>query len=139
MEIFPIIQPELFERKETDGDNVSKDVEWEEGEPVIRNGNPVFSDGQSAMRGWIERCLLTKKGAHAVQTYEYGINLEDILYGRAATDAMKSEARRLITEALSENEFIESVDDVQVWAEDSILEISCKVTTIYGEEVEADV
>ena len=133
MEIFPIIQPELFERDASDADNVCVDVAWENGEPVLEKGNPVFTSGAEAVKSWAERCLLTEKGEYEAQSTEYGAALAEIA-GTDGTDAesIKNEVRR----ALLRNEYILSVDDITTAKTDDKLEISCRLTTTEEDEVD---
>lgn len=134
MEIFPIIQPELFERENTEIDNVCTDVKWENGEPVLERGNPVFVSGADAAKSWAARCLLTEKGEHEAQGAAYGAALRELIGQGAGGSELAEEVKR----ALLQNEFILSVDEVTAEENDGNAEIHCRITTT-EEEAEISV
>ena len=132
MDIFPAIQPELFERNESTTDNVCVDVAWENGEPVLEKGSPVFVSGAEAVKGWVERCLKTERGESEAQSADYGIALSEMIIGKTNAQGIEDE----ISRALLQNEYILEVEDVRTEKTEVGFEIACRLTTMEEDEVE---
>ena len=137
MDIFPIIQPDLYEvENDIAKTNVNIDVLWDENGPVIENGRPVIVEGKQAAIGWARRCLLTKKNEFEIFSSAYGCEIEELIGKRYQQSTIEAEAVRIIEEALLANEFITGVSDIKVNFEGSTLKILCKVKL---EEEEAEI
>lgn len=70
-----------------------------------------YTDGQDAMRQAIYKILSTERYQYAMYSWNYGVELLD-LYGEPMTYVCP-ELERRITEALTWDERIESVDDFE--------------------------
>ena len=80
MDIFPIVQPELYEAEnEVQPKNVNIDVLWDENGPRVENGKPVMARGIMAVISWARRCLLTRKKAFLIFSSDYGCDVENLI------------------------------------------------------------
>ena len=103
------------------------------GVPVYAGGRPVEVTGVEAVRVWIWKALKTARFHHDIYTWDYGCEAESLI-GKAFTAQVKeSEAVRYVREALAPNPYIREVLQAQVSFQGTMLEIACRVSTIYGE------
>ena len=133
-ELFPITQPEA-EPSVQDRLPLCREVAWDfvRGIPVYAGGRPMEVTGAEAVRVWIWKALRTVRFRHDIYTWDYGCEAENLI-GKAFTAQVKeSEAVRYVREALEPNPYITEVLRADVQFQGTRLEISCRVTTIYGE------
>lgn len=134
MDIFPMVQPNT-EEAETDPEYpLYRDVKWDlrENKPIFKNGAPVIIEGQEAVLGWVLRALCTERDRYEIYSEEYGCEIE-ILIGQPYTKELKeAEAARYLEECLICNPYITGVTDVAASFEDGRMELSCRISTIYG-------
>jgi Protein of unknown function (DUF2634) len=63
-------------------------------------GGPLETRGLATLRGWIEKCLMTARGAHPIHPPDYGVEgLTDII-GDAATPEVAGGLEEVIRDAL---------------------------------------
>jgi hypothetical protein len=132
--VFPSIQPER-EQTSTEQLPLCREVAWdfERGVPLFYGGRPVEVTGVEAVRVWAWKALHTVRCRHAIYTWDYGCEAENLI-GRACTNQVKqSEAVRYVREALNPNPYITTVQQVDVALDGDRLTIQCKISTIYGE------
>ena len=80
-------------------------------------------------------CILnTERYQYPVYSWNYGIELKD-LYGKTA-DYVMSELKRRITEALTQDDRIESVEDFDFEVTGKSILVTFFVCTIYGDTTE---
>lgn len=90
-----------------------------------------MTDGLEAMKQAIFLILNTERFRHLIFSWSYGHELKSA-YGKE-TDVAKSEVKRLITEALLQDERITAVDDFSFEnPARSELAVSFTVTTVFG-------
>lgn len=90
-----------------------------------------MTDGLEAMKQAIFLILNTERFRHLIFSWSYGHELKSA-YGKE-TDVAKSEVKRLITEALLQDERITAVDDFRFEnTARSELAVSFTVTTVFG-------
>lgn len=70
---------------------------------------------------------------HDVFTHNYGQDLQSLIGEAYGDDIRQSEAIRCIREALEINPYIKTVHQIDVKFEGSVLHLSFKAKTIYGE------
>lgn len=128
MNLFPIIQPELYTVDEKDSlNNVNIDVLWNDKGPLIENGNPKIVDGVKAAAGWARRAILTARNAFEIFSANYGCDIENIIGKGYQLSTVNAEIRSMVEEALLYNKFITSVSDIKSEFKGSTLKISCKI------------
>lgn len=91
-----------------------------------------YTDGTAAMRQAIFLILNTPRFRHLIFSWNYGHELSEI-FGKD-TEFARSEAKRLITEALTQDERIRSADGFEFGVpEKGVLSVSFIVNTVFGE------
>lgn len=134
MDIFPAMQPEIYDLE--DEMPLYQDVDWdfEANKPIFRNGDPVIVTGHRAVMGWAYRALQTVRGMYEIYTMDYGSEV-DSLYGQGWSAELSAvEAERYVVECLKINPYIIDITDVDVIFELDVLHIACTVITLYSEE-----
>ena len=101
--------------------------------PVWRGGNPVFVTGARAVLVWAWNALHTARFAHDVFSADYGPDFTGLIGQPYTEEVRQSEAIRIVRETLMVNPYITAVTQVSAVFHDSVLMLSCKLTTIYGE------
>ena len=136
MSLFPLIsEPDVGELVSTEELPLYREVDWnfQTNKPVWRGGNPVFVTGARAVLVWAWNALHTPRFAHDVFSADYGLDGNALLGQAYSEEVRQSEAIRIVRETLQLNPYITSVSQVSVSFEDSVLHLSFKLTTIYGE------
>lgn len=114
---------------------VYKEIEWnfETNTPVLIDGDFKVVEKNQALMTWIYKAIKTERFRYGIYSWDYGCEIESLINKGFTKDLIKSEVERFITEALSTNEYIISVDYVDVNFINDLLNTSIQVTTIYGE------
>lgn len=135
MSLFPLInQPDSGELLET-GLPLFQETDWDFNAncPVWRGGNPVFVTGARAVLVWAWNALHTERFAHDVFSADYGPDFAGLIGQPYTEEVRQSEAIRIVRETLMVNPYITAVTQVSAVFHGSVLTLSCKLTTIYGE------
>ncbi len=122
----------------TDADGalpLAREVRWDYGKdaPVWHGGNPAEVTGGEAVLVWAWNTVNTSRYLHDVFTHDYGQDLSHLIGRAYADDIRQSEAIRCIREALEINPYIKSIHQIDAHLEGSVLHLSFKMLTIYGE------
>lgn len=136
MSLFPLIsQPDIGELTNTEGLPLYREVDWDfrTNKPVWKGGHPVFVTGARAVLVWAWNALHTERFAHDVFSTDYGLDRETLLGEAYSIEVREAEAVRIVRETLQVNPYITNVTQVNVSLEGSVLHLSFKLTTIYGE------
>lgn len=136
MSLFPLIsEPDTGELVATEGLPLYCEVDWnfQTNKPVWRGGNPVFVTGARAVLVWAWNALHTMRFDHDVFSTDYGLDGYSLLGQAYSEEVRESEAIRVVKETLQVNPYITNVSQVSVSFEGSVLHLSFKLTTIYGE------
>lgn len=105
----------------------------------IRQASRTYSldggmiDGLAAIKQAIFKILNTERYEYVLYSWDYGIETMD-LYGNDP-DFVEIEIKRRITEALMQDDRIESVDEFDIVKNKEKLHVTCKVTTVIGEVI----
>ena len=135
MSLFPLInQPDSGELLET-GLPLFRETDWDFNAncPVWRGGNPVFVTGARAVLVWAWNALHAERFAHDVFSADYGPDFTGLIGQPYTEEVRQSETIRIVRETLMVNPYITAVTQVSAVFHDSVLMLSCKLTTIYGE------
>ena len=108
--------------------------DFEKGEFVMKDGNPVVLSGIDALKMWIEKCVRTQLGRYSIyKGQQYGANIEDLVIGKSyGIDFAESELRREIETALLQNADILSMESFSAVRERRTLNINFTLKTTYG-------
>lgn len=112
-----------------------KDVAWDfvNNRPLMYNNDFKIVEGNEAIKSWIYRAIKTQRFRHIIYSWDFGSEIESLISQRYTKDLIKAEVERYVKEALLINEYIQSVDVVNVNFESDVLSVDVNVTTIYGE------
>lgn len=136
MSMFPLISaPDTEGLTATGGLPLYREVDWDfqTNKPVWKGGKPVFVTGARAVLVWAWNALHTPRFAHDVFSADYGLDGESLLGKAYSPEVRESEAVRIVRETLCVNPYITNVTQVSVNLEGSVLHLSFRLTTIYGE------
>lgn len=89
-----------------------------------------FADGTEALKGTVYCILNTERYDFLLYSWNYGLELKD-LYGKPMS-YVKSELKRRITEALTQDDRIKGVSDFAFEQLKGKLSVSFVVNTIFG-------
>lgn len=119
---------------------VYKEIAWnfENNTPIIIDGNFKIVEKNEALKIWIYKALKTERFRYGIYSWEYGCEIESLINKGFTKELIKSEVERFVTEALSTNEYILSINYVDVSFTNDLLTTNISISTIYG-EVEASV
>lgn len=114
---------------------IPKEYGWnfEADEFLLVNGKMVIVEGNEAIKVWAYRALKTDRYRFMAFSWGYGNELESLIGSGFSKDAIMSEARRYIEEALSINPYIVRVDNLDVFFDGDELTVKFRLVTIYGE------
>lgn len=88
-------------------------------------------DGLEAVKQTIELILNTERYKYTIYSWNYGIELND-LFGQPKSYVIP-ELQRRITEALTQDDRVKSVDNFEFEVNKKIVSVSFTANTIYGE------
>lgn len=133
-ELFPIVQPET-ETAAASALPLCREIAWDfsAGTPRYSGGNPVEVTGAEAVKVWIWKALKTVRCRYDVYTWDYGCEAERLIGQPYSAQVKESEAARYVREALVTNPYITEVQQTAVTFSGTVLTISCRVRTVYGE------
>ena len=103
------------------------------GMPVFQDGVPVFVSGTEALKIWAVTALRTVRYQHAVYSNQFGCELQTLVGQQYSDDLKTAEAPRMVREALLTNPYIQDVTDISVEFTGTVLMVSAKIQSIYGE------
>ena len=108
--------------------------DFQKGDFII-NGRPKMTVGRERIKNWVQKILNTQKGRYKIYNGTgYGINIEDTFVGKNYNrDYIRSEVKREITEILTANEDIVSIDNFNMEVDGSLLTVSFTVNSVYGD------
>lgn len=88
-----------------------KEFDWDytTGKFILTNGCISIVEGLPALKIWIYKCLMTKRGRYDAYSWDYGTDLESLIGLGLTREAIISEAKRMIKEALFINEHIQDL------------------------------
>lgn len=133
MELFPIMQPEMYETPLVEPPDIETAWDFENDVPIWKNGKPVIVEGLEAVRVWAWNALHTVRARWPIYTWDYGCDLERLIGQAYTEDIKKMEAVRYVQECLMIHPSIREVKDIVVEFDGEKLDISCTVVTKYGE------
>lgn len=108
--------------------------DFKQGEFVMSGGAVDVLTGVDALRLWIDKTIHTQLGRYSIyKGKNYGANIEDLIIGKSyGFDFVASELKREIETALLRHEDILSMDRFSVVKKGTVLEVSFRLKTAYG-------
>jgi len=101
-------------------------------------GKHRIGEGDDAIKIWTYKALSTERFRYLAYSWQYGIELRPFIGKVMSVQQRYSEIKRVIIECLMVNPYIKSLDSIDVVHKGDTVNISIKLTTIYG-EVNVDV
>lgn len=130
MSLFPFMSAELKEAQAESEQKipVEYEINFETGQLTGRTVK-----GKDAIKMWIYKVIKTERYRHIIYSWDYGIELEDLIGQGFERSYIESEVQRYIKDALSINDHIKEVKDFNVSFEGSVLTMHFTVVTEFGE------
>lgn len=124
------------------GQGVILSFNFDTGEFNMKDGKIIELTGIEGLKMWVQKVLRTEKHKFKIytatdSTYAYGVTLQEYVNSDLPYDFVKAEIQREITETLLNNRAIKAVTNFIFDREDSTLEVSFTIDSIYGETGEA--
>jgi hypothetical protein len=112
-----------------------KEYAWnfDKNEFILQDGKFVIVTGNEAIKVWAWKALHTERYHYLAYSWDFGQELESLIGSGLPRDAIESECRRFITEALTVNPYINSVSNIEISMSDSIIGADFTLNTPYGE------
>ena len=109
-------------------------IDFSTGNPIIKNNDYVIVEKNDAIAVWCYYALKIAKGRFLAFTRNYGSELEEKIIGKQYNPDTYGKIKRIVEDCLLVNEYIKSVDNVQVEFDDR-LTIEIELTTVYQKGV----
>lgn len=91
-------------------------------------------EGKEALAVWLYLALKIERYKFYTYSWDYGNELNSLIGKNYSQDHMDSEVKRMITDCIEENPYIEGIENLKVDRTDEGLFISFLILTDYGEE-----
>ena len=136
--IFPSFVEEVkaIEQNKNNTLPVAKDIaiDFNTGEPIIKNGDFVVVEKNEAIKVWCYYALKIAKGRFLAFTNNYGSELEEKIIGKQYNSDTQKQVKRIVEDCLLVNKYIKSIDNAAVSFDDKI-NIEIELTTVYQKGV----
>ena len=109
-------------------------IDFNTGNPIIKNNDYVIVEKNDAIAIWCYYALKIARGRFLAFTRNYGSELEEKIIGKQYNPDTYGKIKRIVEDCLLVNEYIKSVDNVQVEFDDR-LTIEIELTTVYQKGV----
>lgn len=107
---------------------------------VVEDGELVVLEENEALRVWIYKALKTPKFRYVAYSFYYGNEFDTLIRQNYDKDLVSIELKSLIEKCLLVNEYITSIDSVDLEFDDGKVTGTINLTTVYSSmEVEVDV
>lgn len=126
---FDIEDAELDVEVEDDKEPSDYEIDFETGKLTGR-----IITGLPAIKQWVMLVLGTDKYYYTQYSWDHGCELRDLIGKGFKQDYIESEAKRIITDALSMSNDIQGISNLEVSYGGDTLTVAFTIDTIYGEE-----
>ena len=99
---------------------------------VLKDGSPVLVTGILAIKGWIYKTLMTKRGFYTAYSFNHGQDYDELIASPLSYAALKAEARRYTQEAVLVHKCITGVENFEFEIFEDSMKISFIAITTYG-------
>lgn len=133
MSFFPFINPPVQEIKTELP--LYTEIAWDfkENVPVVENGEFKVVEGNEAIKVWVLKTLLTNRYEHLIYSFDYGVELSELVGQKYTRNLTEMEAKRYIEEALQINPYITGIEVTDVSFIDDKLTVNISLETVYGQ------
>lgn len=100
---------------------------------VLKDGKFQVVTGDEAVKVWVWKALHTERYKYLGYSWDFGHEFESLIGSGLSTEAMESECKRYVNEALSVNPYIESISNIEVSIDGAVITAEFTVNTLYGE------
>ena len=135
-DVFPFLQAIRYTESDSADLPLYIDVLWDDVNDCAvlgTDGEPIMTNGNEALRGWVIRTLKTERYAEDFFTRSHGSELKRLIGKEWRRDTRMAEAKRYISDCLLRNPYITDVDVYSVDFCNGAININCSVKTVYGE------
>lgn len=96
--------------------------------------------GSKALAVWTYLALQIDRGEFYTYSEDYGCELKELIGYKYSQEFLQSEVKRMIKDCITVNPYITDIENLEITQTKSLLHISFKIFTDYGEEdIETDV
>ena len=99
---------------------------------VLKDGSPILVTGIEAIKSWIYKTLMTKRGFYTAYSFNHGQDYDELIGSPLSYEALKEEARRYTKEAVLVHKSILDVQDFKFNIFEDSMKISFTALTTYG-------
>jgi hypothetical protein len=133
--IFPFIDATVADAAITATSTIPREYayDFDSNEFILENGKNVVYEGMDALKMWIIKALKTQRYCYGAYTWDYGQEFSELVGQRLSSDAMQSEAKRYLEEALTVNTHITGIKNVSVTIDGSNVTVTFTAETDQGE------
>lgn len=113
---------------------IPKEWAWdfEKNEFKLKDGKPYIVEGIEALKIWIYKVLNTQRYRYLAYTWDYGVEIEDLI-GKPYTQEFKeSEFKNMIEEALKINPYISGIKNIELSLTNDKVTANFDVVTTLG-------
>ena len=136
--IFPSFVEEVkaIEQNQNNTLPIAKEIaiDFNTGNPIIKDNDYVIVEKNDAIAVWCYYALKIARGRFLAFTNNYGSELEEKIVGKQYNPDTYGKIKRIVEDCLLVNEYIKSVDNVQLEFDDR-LTIEIELTTVYQKGV----
>lgn len=135
MSIFPFLNGQDGIVDNTEVLKIYKEIAWdfERDKPIFENGDFKIIEGNEALKVWIYKAIKTERFALNIYSWNYGSDINTLINKGYSKEFTIAESKRYIEEALTQNEYIKSVQIKEVVFENDKLSIDVLVSSVYGD------
>lgn len=91
-------------------------------------------EGSKAIAAWCYLALLIPRYKYYQYSWDYGSELRELIGSNNSDEYIESEVNRFVTECVSENPYVNGIENIQIERQESTLKITFTIITDYGEE-----
>lgn len=137
MSIFPFLDGDIQIENSLQSNELSipKEYAWdfENNDFILKDGRFVIVEGLEAIKIWIYKTLKIQRYRYLAYSWNYGHELENLIGSTFTKQAIQSEAKRYLEEALLINPYIKAIKDLKAEIVGDALKLDFTVATDYGE------
>lgn len=135
MSFFPYFGVEITETESTNEYPILQDIaiDFKTGSPIIENNAFKVVYENEALKVWVYRALKIDRFSHLMYSWDFGNEVMALVNQGYTRQLTQVEVKRYIEEALYVHPYIKDVHIDNIDFQDSTLEVSLTITSIYGE------